>query len=250
MASWRHAVLEDQVAERHDEAGRLGDRDELVGSDDATIRMVPARERFEPGDVERGEIHDRLVHDLDLARARARSAVLPRAPSRCWTTTSIAGSNCSSRPRPSRFAAYRAMSAWRSRSVGLAPSRTRSAPTEHPSTTARPATMIGAQIGGRQSLRRSSRPRRARGASARRIANSSPPMRATRSAGRTVARRRRDTSTSTSSPAWWPSASFTALNPSRSSTTTAPTGASRRFAYRLELTARAAARAGSDWRDR
>ena len=61
--------LEDQLAERHDEAGRLGDRDELVGRDDATFRVVPTRQRFEPGDVERAEVHDRLVHHLDLARA-------------------------------------------------------------------------------------------------------------------------------------------------------------------------------------
>ena len=39
------------------------------GRDDATIRVVPTRQRFEPGDVERAEIHDRLVHHLDLARA-------------------------------------------------------------------------------------------------------------------------------------------------------------------------------------
>ena len=38
MASCRHAVLEDQLAERHDEPGRFGDRDELVGSDDAANR--------------------------------------------------------------------------------------------------------------------------------------------------------------------------------------------------------------------
>ena len=60
-------------------------------------------------------------------------------------------------------------------------------------------------------------------------ANSSPPRRATVSAGRTQARRRSATATSSSSPTAWPSVSLTVLKSSRSmnSTATSPASGSR-----------------------
>ena len=54
------------------------------------------------------------------------------------------------------------------------------------------------------------------GRSSTRMANSSPPKRATVSLGRTAERSRAATSTSSSSPALCPSVSLTSLNPSRS----------------------------------
>ena len=82
------------------------------------------------------------------------------------------------------------------------------------------------------SLRRHSRAASTVGASSRRIANSSPPMRAAVSASRTLIRIRPATATSSSSPAAWPRLSFTALKSSRSRNRTASGPLPRRVRVR------------------
>ena len=55
------------LAERDDQAGLLGQGHELGGQQAAAARMVPAHERLGRHHVSRGEGHDRLVLDHDLA---------------------------------------------------------------------------------------------------------------------------------------------------------------------------------------
>ena len=64
------------VAERHDEAGLLGERDELGGGDEAALRMAPAHQRFHADDAPAAHVDLRLVvqHELRSSRARARSS--------------------------------------------------------------------------------------------------------------------------------------------------------------------------------
>ena len=45
--------LDHEVADRHDQSGRFGDRNEFVGRNQAVLRMVPAHQRFEARDAAR-----------------------------------------------------------------------------------------------------------------------------------------------------------------------------------------------------
>ncbi len=57
----------DELADRHDQAGALGERDELGGRDVLGVGAVPARERLGADDAARRQLHDRLVGDLEAA---------------------------------------------------------------------------------------------------------------------------------------------------------------------------------------
>ncbi len=59
-------VPEDPAAERRDQAGLLGDRDELPGRHQSQCGMLPAHERLEPGDAVRLERHDGLEVQHEL----------------------------------------------------------------------------------------------------------------------------------------------------------------------------------------
>ena len=89
----------------------------------------------------------------------------------------------------------------------------------------RPSTLTGWS---RVARTRSATARTSWGSASRgqRTTNSSPPIRARESSGRTAARMRRATATRSSSPAWWPRVSLTILKPSRSRKMTATCGPS------------------------
>jgi hypothetical protein len=59
-------ALEEPAAERDDEAGLLGQRDEDIGRDRAALRVRPARERLDGADAAGRELDERLVVDLEL----------------------------------------------------------------------------------------------------------------------------------------------------------------------------------------
>ena len=132
---------------------------------------------------------------------------------RCAARTRMAGSNTSTRPLPACFAAYMAMSASRSRSsADSRPSRD-ATPTLAPIRTSWPATPNGRR---RVSTIRRPTDCASSGPPCVTTANSSPPSRAVVSSGRTHPSRRCAAERSSSSPAGWPSVSFTFLKPSRS----------------------------------
>ena len=57
----------DELADRHDQPGALGERDELGGRDVLGALAVPARERLGADDAAGRQLHDRLVGDLEAA---------------------------------------------------------------------------------------------------------------------------------------------------------------------------------------
>ena len=120
LGELRAGGLEDPAAERHDQAGLLGDRDELRRLDEAAVAVGPARERLEAGDPAGRGLHDRLVDDL---AARARSIAWRRSvsmSSRRITCSCMRASNTAWRPLPSALARYIATSASRSTVSGAA----------------------------------------------------------------------------------------------------------------------------------
>ena len=62
-------LVEHELADRHDQPGLLGQRDELAGRDEAALRVLPAHERLGGDHVAGGEAGDRLVLDRELACA-------------------------------------------------------------------------------------------------------------------------------------------------------------------------------------
>jgi hypothetical protein len=60
-------LLQDPVAERHDQAGVFRDRNELVGADQSALRMTPAYQRLGPADALSPHVNDRLIVQLELA---------------------------------------------------------------------------------------------------------------------------------------------------------------------------------------
>ena len=123
-------------------------------------------------------------------------------------------------PPRADFAAYMAASANRSRSVtSSAWSGVLTTPMLAPTRTRTPATVTGRHTSSwiRTAQSRAS----SRATPGSRAANSSPPRRARTSVGRNAGRIRSPSSCSNWSPAWWPTPSLTALNPSRSSSRSA-----------------------------
>ena len=55
------------LAERHDQPGLLGERNELGRRDHAALGMVPAQQRLEAADLVALEVDERLVVELELA---------------------------------------------------------------------------------------------------------------------------------------------------------------------------------------
>ena len=67
-------LAEHPPADRDDQAGLLGERDELRRRDEPARRVVPAQQRLDAVVGPPLEADDRLVVDLELLRARARAA--------------------------------------------------------------------------------------------------------------------------------------------------------------------------------
>ena len=71
-AAFAAALAQDPAADRHDQAGLLGQRDELVGADHAALGVVPAQQRLDAADRPVLQADDRLVEELELiGRQRA-----------------------------------------------------------------------------------------------------------------------------------------------------------------------------------
>ena len=60
------ALAQDPAADRHDQAGLLGERDEAVRLQQAALGVLPAQQRLEPADHTVLEAHHRLVVQLEL----------------------------------------------------------------------------------------------------------------------------------------------------------------------------------------
>ena len=68
------------LADLEDQPALLGDRDELAGRNIAALRMAPAHERLEPGDIAGLDIDLRLVDEAQLvAGTRMAQVVLDHA---------------------------------------------------------------------------------------------------------------------------------------------------------------------------
>src|SRR5215211_3104732 len=64
-AAWAGGV-QDPAADGHDQAGVLGQGDELARHDQAPVGMVPADQRLHPGQAAAGQLDHRLVADREL----------------------------------------------------------------------------------------------------------------------------------------------------------------------------------------
>src|SRR5579871_2017268 len=60
--------VEDPRPDGYDETARLELGDEVVRLDDAALRMLPPKQRLDPGQCIRLEIDRRLVHEEELVR--------------------------------------------------------------------------------------------------------------------------------------------------------------------------------------
>ena len=78
-AELARGALEHEQAELDDQAGFLGERDELVRRHAAQLRMIPAHQRLEAGDRAVLEPHDRLVEDRDLLALERAAQIGSRA---------------------------------------------------------------------------------------------------------------------------------------------------------------------------
>ena len=67
-------LLQDPAAERHDQPGVLGERDEPVGAEHAVLRMQPAHQRLGAAHAAVAEVDQRLVLDEELAAVQGRRA--------------------------------------------------------------------------------------------------------------------------------------------------------------------------------
>ena len=74
-------LAQDPVAQRPDQARGLGQGDELAGHDQSALGMVPAHERFHPGEAPGRELELRLVvqHELPFRQRLAELALEPPA---------------------------------------------------------------------------------------------------------------------------------------------------------------------------
>ena len=96
-------------ADRHDQPGLLGQRDEVGRRDTAARRAVPAHQRLEAGDPVFRQVVQRLVVQLELA-ALQREPQIRLQPRRACSCSSMPGSKKAKVPRSS-FARYSATSA-------------------------------------------------------------------------------------------------------------------------------------------
>ena len=76
-------LVEHERADRHDQPGLLGQRDELARRDEAALGVVPAHERLGGDDVAGVEADDRLVLDGELAAVDRAAGARSLRPWRC-----------------------------------------------------------------------------------------------------------------------------------------------------------------------
>ena len=213
--SVRASPPQNPFAERHDQAGRFRERDELVGRDQTPYRMPPANQRLDAAELPGFDVDHRLVMQLELLVARWRRAT--RFPPDCcvwsdlqhcrvgrcgnrfghwpWRRTARGRRSCSSSSGSMPCSGASAMpmlvptlASWPSRSNGLVMAlMIRSASAVAPSCWSGPPSWM--------------------------IANSSPPSRASTSVSRMRGfQPTADFDQQVRSPAGCPSVSLTALN--------------------------------------
>ena len=172
-------LAHDRQRQVGDHAGFLGDRDEDVGTDQAALRMLPARQHLEAAKPAGGQVDLLLEIGHDLA-----AGMPPRRPTssslRTWSSRSIDRSNQAKRLRPEFFAAYMAMSAERISASMLAQSKSeRAMPSEALICELEAVGLEGLRQARRPGARRCARPYPdAAGSNRKAQANSSPPRRA------------------------------------------------------------------------
>ena len=100
----RAGGAQDPFAERHDQAGLLGDRDELAGGISAALRMLPAHQRLEAGEPAVAELELGLIVELELVRAQRKAQVALQRRGAPAARASMAGSKKRKVLRPSSLA--------------------------------------------------------------------------------------------------------------------------------------------------
>ena len=233
------------AAERHDQPALLGERDEVVRGRRGRARVRPAHERLDAGD-RAGRACRRSAGSA--SSSSSRSSARRRSASSARRST-VAGQH----RRLERAVAALAAAPWPRTSRGRRRAASSSASDASPPETAMPMLALDVERGvrrastGRESASRirSATPVASRGSarSSSSTANSSPPSRATVSAGREHARAgARPTATQQLVAAAWPRVSLTALKSSRSTNRTAIGAAGRGARQRVRRCGRTAAR--------
>ena len=217
------ALAQDPAADRDDEPGLLGDRDELVGRHHAALGVVPAQQRLDARRrARRPAARPAGSSSSQLAGGERALQIGPQLQALQHALVHARLEECGSAPLPSRLAMYIAASA--SRIISSAPAVPSAPSTEMPMLQRRAISRCPARIGWESASSSRSAVSAASWAlstSSSSTANSSPPKRAAVSAPRTLESRRRATSMSTSSPAAWPRLSLISLKSSRSRNSTA-----------------------------
>ena len=180
-------LVEHPVADRDDQAGLLGDRDEARGADQAARRVLPAQQRLDADDAAVSRARPRLVEQLAARRRASASRSAASSSSRSSARARSASSKNSQRALPCSLARYMAASASRSSVLGVAcvPSPTTRCRCWRSRSAARPSSSSGAAA--RAACGRRSRARRravdvARAGSRTRRRRSGRPCRSGRSA--------------------------------------------------------------------
>ena len=82
MAASAAGAAQHELAELDDEAGLLGQRNEVDGGDQAALRMIPAQQRLEGDDAIAGDVADRLVVGLEFVALQRRAQIHLQQPPR------------------------------------------------------------------------------------------------------------------------------------------------------------------------
>ena len=213
-------LAQDPAPDRQDRAVLLGDLDEVAGRDEAALGVLPAHEGLDAGQGAIGQVDDRLVGEPKLAE-------LDRVLELDAELVALADGRVHARieDREARLAVGLGHV---HRDVGVADdvlgrsfaSRALAMPMLARDRDGVVADDVRRPQLARQAVGHGQRPLEV-GASSVRIANSSPPRRATRSRGPDRAEIRSVTAWSSASPAAWPRVSLTTLKSSRSMNRTA-----------------------------
>ena len=213
-------LAQDPASDRHDQTGLLGEHDEAARIDAPPGRVLPTHERLDALHRARVDLDDRLVVEEELVAVEGVGQVGAQLEALEHLLAHAGPVDL-----PTRLAVVLGRVHG---DVGVAEQRldgvVRVEPNAMPIDALEWAVEFGPSTTGLESSA-SSRSAISSAASAgspsTRIANSSPPSRATESARRTTERRRTPTSCSMRSPAAWPRLSLTVLKSSRSMHSTA-----------------------------
>ena len=186
-AAWRQASFEHPAPDRDDQAGLLGERDELRRRDRAARRVLPAQQRLDAVHARCRRAGSRAGSAPRAGRcssARCRSA---RISSRSTTSRCIVGLEDAVAPLRSRLAMYMATSALRSRSAASVEAAAGQAQPMLAPTKSSLLAHVDRRVQRLEDrARRRRRPPASAATSSTSTANSSPPKRATVSVGRTA----------------------------------------------------------------